>query len=202
MDEMRMAKFETLIEDVDDAIRRGDFWYGTGVFTGESRFIRELHRNKTSPLYLIFESDKINEFASVICENAIIKIKGDDFLKEPWADNYGIDSLSDAKTKIEASKDFVKYCRNEVNRPEGYKFIFWALMIVSVTSDVSDDSLSLICDFARMLRITDDELLDITYAIKCIYNEVKEDYVFKSESVPAVLGNLFSLYGNSDFTIE
>ena len=49
-------------------------------------------------------------------------------------------------------------------------------------------------DFAKMLKITNEEFEDIIYSIKCIYNEVHEEYLFKSESIPAVLGGIFNLY--------
>jgi hypothetical protein len=83
-------------------------------------------------------------------------------------------------------------------------------MVLTVQKDNYDEKLSLICDFARMLRITDGELMDITYIIKCIYNEEGEEtYSFKSQKVPGVFGELLNLYvydnttsGNAGATIE
>ena len=74
-------------------------------------------------------------------------------------------------------------------------------MVLTVDKNNYDERLSLICDFARMLRITDDEMMDISYTIKCVYNEVEEEYSFKSDMVPSVLGALFNLYGNTDIDI-
>lgn len=205
MDEMRMAKFETLISDINEAIKKDRFGGFRSIFrmTGSMSILAAGETNRTTPLYLIFEPEKTNDFVSVICKKAKFEISGNsDSYEDPWASKYGTQTLDDAKTKIEAAKDFVKYCRDEQNRPEAYKFIFWSLMIISVENENSDEWLSLICDFTRMLRISDDELMDIIYAIKCIYNEVEEEYVFKTETIPAVLGDLFNLYGNSDFTVE
>ena len=205
MDEMRMAKFETLISDINEAIKKDRFGGLGSIFrmTRSMSILAAGETNRTTPLYLIFEPEKTNDFASVICKKAKFEISGNsDSYEDPWASKYGTQTLDDAKTRIEAAKDFVKYCRNEQNRPEAYKFVFWSLMIISVENEDSDEWLSLICDFTRMLRISDDELMDITYAIKCIYNEVEEEYVFKTDTIPTVLGNLFNLYGNSDFTVE
>ena len=198
LNEMRMAKFETLIMDVNESINKNKkitFITKMWALSFESK--------KLSPLYMIFEPEKINEFALVICDKAKFElVESVDQYRDDWGYKYSFDSLSDAKTKIEAAKDFVKYCRGEQGRAEAYKFIFWALMILSVEKESSAEWLSLICDFTRMLRITDEELMDITYAIKCVYNEVKDEYVFKTETIPGVLGNLFNLYGNSDFVVE
>ena len=147
---------------------------------------------------MIFEPENLNGFAKVICDKAIIylQVAGSDGFTDPWKEKYRTESFVDSKNRIDAAKDFVKYCRESNNRSEAYKFIFWALMILTVQRDDYDEKLSLICDFARMLRLTDDELMDISYTIKYIYNEVEKEYVFKSETIPAVLGKLFNLYEN------
>jgi hypothetical protein len=201
MDDIRIAKFETLIEDINEAIKENSKDNG----------------NVNSPLYMVFEPDKLNEYSKIICSKAKIvlcakKIYGlaEDY---PWSVMYGAKHFGgDVKMKIDAAKDFAKYCREEQNIAEAYKFIFWCLMVLTVQKDNYnyDKKLSLICDFARMLRITDEELMDITYVIKCIYNEEgEEQYSFKSKTVPNVLGELLNLYvydnttsGNAGATIE
>lgn len=205
MDEMRMAKFETLIEDINHSIKKRH-----GGLLGGSSFLRAMmvltqteNKNIQTPLFMVFSPETLNDYSLKICNTATFELVGsNDTYEDPWVSKYGTVSFKEAKTKIEAAKDFVKYCRDDQNRPEAYKFIFWSLMILSVENESSDEQLSLICDFARMLRITDDELLDITYTIKCVYNKVEEEYVFKTDTIPSVLGNLFNLYGNSDFTVE
>ena len=207
MDEMRMAKFETFIEDINNAIKKrsggGILGFSSSMLRATRMMTASITGKTISPLGMIFDIEELNESAVVILNKATIELAGsNDRYEDPWFSRYGSNPMNDAKTKIEAAKDFVKYCRDEQNRPEAYKFIFWSLMILSVEKESSDKWLSLICDFARMLRITDDELMDITYAIKCVYNEVENEYVFKTETIPGVLGNLFNLYGNSDFAVE
>lgn len=92
----------------------------------------------------------------------------------------------------------MQLCRTTANSTEGYKFIFWALMILTVDKADAEEHLALICDFAKMLGITEDEFEDIIQTVKIIYNEVTTEYVFKSENIPSVLGSLFNMYGGQD----
>ena len=123
----------------------------------------------------------------------LILFTSDYSLEDPWAKRYS-SSLDDDKEKISAVKDFVMYCKDNKNRAEGYKLIFWSLMVLSVDDTDADDKLSLVCDIAKMLRISDDELTDIAYVIKCVYNEVDEEYTFKTDMANEVFGKVISLY--------
>lgn len=87
------------------------------------------------------------------------------------------------KIAIEASKLFIQLCRAKNNKAEGYKFIFWSLMILTVDKNNSVEYLSIICDFAKMLQITAEEFEDIIYEVKYAYNQENKEYEFKSESV-------------------
>ena len=194
MNEMRMAKFETLIEDINDSIKKrhgGILW---SMAKSMSEMLQEENINIQTSLFMIFSPETLNDYSVKICNTATFELVGnDDTYGDPWASKYRTVSFKDAKTKIEAAKDFVKYCRDDRNRSEAYKFIFWSLMILSVENESSDEQLSLICDFVRMLEITDDELLDIIYAIKCVYNENEDEekyvYVFKTNTVASVFDN-------------
>ena len=201
MSEVRLAKFETLSEDINKAIEKQHDLAKTGIFFAVrvGSWIRENHQNVE--LSLIFDYDTCNEYAKIIIDKSELEIEhGDNYLKkDQWKVRYpDIASLSDTKTKIDAAKLFVQYCRESQNISEGYKFIFWSLLILTVDKNNAQEYLSLICDFAKMLRITNEEFEDIIYAIKCIYNEVNKEYIFKSESVPAVLGGIFNLYGGQE----
>ena len=92
--------------------------------------------------------------------------------------------FSDMKTKIEASKLFIQLCREKKHKEEGFKFIFWSLMILAVDKYNADEYLSIICDFAEMLQITDEEFEDIVYQVKETYSGSKySEYEPKSELV-------------------
>jgi len=173
MSDMRMAKYETLIEDINSNISNHFRTYTIGTNTA---------------LALIYDYEKCNEYAKVIMDKSMLQCYG------RW--NYvTYDEFKDPKIRIEASKDLVRLCRDSENTGEGYKFIFWALMILTVDKTDAEEHLALICDFAKMLRITEDEFEDIIQSIKIVYNEVTTEYVFKSETVPSILGNLFGMYG-------
>lgn len=101
--------------------------------------------------------------------------------------------LKDPKTCIAAAKAFVKFCRREYNQNEGYKFIFWALMILAVDKTDAEEHLTLICDFARMLRITDDELEDIVHVIKIILYEPDTSCKFISSTTQGVFSNVVNV---------
>lgn len=177
MSDMRMVKYETLIEDINSNIK------------GRSVFFEELKMGNTA-LALIYDYEKCNEYAKVIMDKSTLRYNN------RWKIDYPTyDEFKDPKIRIRASKELVQLCRDSENTGEGYKFIFWALMILTVDKTDAEEHLALICDFAKMLRITEDEFEDIIQSIKIVYNEVTTEYVFKSETVPSILGNLFGMYG-------
>ena len=200
MSEVRLAKFETLIQDINKTIKKqnsigGIFAAITGMAVGMNGV-----RHQNVALGLIFDYDACNEYAKIIIDKSDLKINSEDnWMTDKWKERYPqIASLSDTKTKIDAAKLFVQYCRESQNRSEGYKFIFWSLLILTVDKNNAQEYLSLTCDFAKMLRVTNEEFEDIIYAIKCVYNKVSEEYIFKSESIPAILGGIFNLYGGQE----
>lgn len=201
MDDLRIAKFETLIEDIDSEIKKT-----RGLFGGILRATRIMSMlgtgsggtDKNTALALIFEYQKCNEYAKVIMDKSTLVLNSSsDNYEDAWLNSYpAYNSFNNPKNKITAAKDFVKYCRQSHNATEGYKFIFWALMMLTVDKSNAEEHLSLICDFAQMLHITDAEFEDILQTVKIIYNEVEEEYTFKSENIPSIFGSLFNLYGN------
>lgn len=201
MSEIRLAKFETLIEDIDKTIRK------QGLVNANNQYYRISDGVQSGPnmeLCLIFDYNVCNEYAKIIIDRSELRISPFEGASvDQWSQDYpDIVSLSDVKTKIDAAKSLVKYCRESRNRSEGYKFIFWSLMILTVDKNNAQEYLSLICDFAKMLRITNEEFEDIIYAIKCVYHEGNGEYLFKSESIPRVLGGIFNLYGGHDLDID
>lgn len=191
MSNMRMAKYETMIEDIDSNIKKS-----IGIFG----FLRAMGMGGSSTgntaLALIYDYEKCNEYAKVIMDKSTLLFNtSDDVTTDLWKKAYPTyDEFKDAKRRIEASKKLVQLCRNTINATEGYKFIFWALMILTVDKTDAEGHLALICDFAKMLRITEDEFEDIIQTIKIVYNEVTTEYVFKSENIPSILGALFNMY--------
>lgn len=193
MSNMRMAKYETMIEDINSTIKK----------RSRSFRLEEIEMKYSSigntALALIYDYEKCNEYAKVIMDKSTLLFPDRSFVCktiDEWKEAYPTyDEFKDPKRRIEASKKLVEFCRYDTNEGEGYKFIFWALMILTVEKTDAEEHLALICDFAKMLRITEDEFEDIIQSIKIVYNEVTTEYVFKSETVPSILGDLFDMYG-------
>lgn len=88
----------------------------------------------------------------------------------------------------------MQLCRRFENQKEGYKFIFWALMVLTVDQSDAEEHLSLICDLANMLHITDDEFEDIIQVVKTVCNGSMSEYIFKSEKVSEIFSDVLSKY--------
>lgn len=188
MSDMRMAKYEIMIEDINSNIEK------------RCSIIEELSMLCSSigyiALALIYDYEKCNEYAKVIVNKYTLVFNRSNIdLRKVGYPTY--DELKDPKRRIEVSKKLVQLCRVSENTGEGYKFIFWALMILTVDKTDAEEHLALICDFAKMLRITEDEFEDIIQCIKIVYNEVTTEYVFKSDTVRSILGSLCDMYGIS-----
>lgn len=183
MSNMRMAKYETMIEDIDSTICG---WEGSweGSSTG------------STTLALIYDYEKCNEYAKVIMDKSTLEFtEYRNGSNDVWEDIYPTyDEFEDPKRRIEASKKLVQLGRMTENFAERYKFIFWALMILTVEKTDAEEHLALICDFAKMLRITEDEFEDIIQSIKIVYNEVTAEYEFKSDDVQRIFEPLFNMY--------
>jgi hypothetical protein len=196
--DMRILKFETLINDVNEEInKRASSIGGVGssaVFAAinamNNRFNSYVTGNKSlnTSLALIYDYNQLNDYGKVIMDQSSLYITD-------WYTRYGdINSLKDTKNKIEAAKELVRYCRMDVNRKDAYNFIFWSMMALTVDKTDKEEHLSLICDFARMLKITDDEMVDILQVIKVLYHEEESGFEFKSDTVPSYFSRVLSLY--------
>ncbi len=196
MSDMRMAKYETFIEDINSNIKKR-----AGLFSF-MRIMSMLNNGSAgnTALALIYDYDKCNDYARVIMDKSTLFLNSsDDVATDLWKRDYPTyEEFKDAKRTIEAAKKLVQLCRTTANSTEGYKFIFWALMILTVDKTGAEKHLALICDFAKMLKITEDEFEDIIQTVKIVYNEVTTEYTFKSENIPSVLGSLFNMYGGQD----
>lgn len=187
MNELRLVKFQTLIEDISKTFSS---WYSN----------EKQHPNLA--LRLIFDYDECNEYARIIIDKSLLYFnRGFNVF---FFDNLNIfaslcDNKCDTKTRISVSKEFVKICREEYYVPSpraSYRFIFWALLVLTVDKNKAQEYLSLICDFAKMLKITNDEFEDIIYVIKCVYNVEDKNYAFKTETIPNIFDGVLNLYSD------
>lgn len=186
---LRIAKFEKLIEDINEIITPPIFAMN---IDGKGR---------NTPLNILFEDCELNLFGKTILEKAAFCIgKCDGRFKNTWLISFARkDKNLDKREAAKAFVKYVEYCdENRNEKDEGYKLVFWALMIVSVEDDLNDDKLSMICDLIKMLKLSDDEVEDIIYTIKNILNQVEDFYVFKTWDIPKGMEfhKVFEKYGN------
>lgn len=199
MSNMRMAKYETMIKDINLKIRRKTLARGVAEITvAITRAIVGTEDNSpgNTALALIYDYEKCNEYAKVIMDKSTLLFPASyDESTDVWKEVYPTyDEFEEPKRRIEASKTLVQLCRDNENDTEGYKFIFWALMILAVEKTDAEEHLALICDFAKMFGITEDEFEDIIQVIKIVYNEGTTEYEFKSDDVQSIFEPLFNMY--------
>lgn len=191
--DMRTVKFETLINDVNEALDTKPFMAGLIGFA--TMFGRRQATTNTS-LAMVFDYDKLNDYGKVIieCSRLYIRSSSNEY-QDVWGEKYpDISAFKDDKYKIEAAKTLVNYCKNEQNRKEAYKFVFWSMMVLTVDKTDAEERLSLICDFSRMLKISDEEMMDILQVIKVLYHEEQEGFEFKSQTVTSYFSRVLNLY--------
>lgn len=193
--DMRIVKFETLINDVNEALDTKPFM--TALIGVAAIFGRRQATTNTS-LAMVFDYEKLNDYGKVIIEHSRLYIRSSSNENQDiWCEKYpDISAFKDNKYKIEAAKTLVKHCQNEQNRKEAYKFVFWTMMVLTVDKTDAEEHLSLICDFARMLKITDDEMEDMLMVIKVLYHEEESGFEFKTETVPNIFSRVLCLYNN------
>lgn len=182
---MRILKFKTLIEDISGrlTIRRTGFLAAI-----------PFNRSKRKCLPLIFNCEDFNDYAKVIYDNSAIEIS---FSDDSEQSNFGkrfpsAEKFDDGKQKIDAGTALVRKL-NSPQKEEAYKFIFWSLMVLAVDDKNKDEYLSLICDYARMFKISDDEMKDMVNVIKYIFQD-KTAQPIKTGNVLSIFGTVLQMY--------
>lgn len=193
VNEMKLAKYETFIQGIDDHLKK---FMLRPMFVLDSS--RVLSLAGSTALALVYDYGKCNDYAKAIIDKSTLAIQ-DDYKNDLWKKEYPTyDSLGDIKGKIDAAKKFVELCGKpwSDNAEEKYKFIFWALMVLTVDQSDAEEHLSLICDLANMLHITDDEFEDIIQVVKTVCNGSMSEYKFKSKKVSEVFNGVLSEYAS------
>ena len=207
MDEsVRIAKFSVLVDDICGLVNGSHWREGRRglviLLDGQDRSCFEKEYHIDPSLLFIFDYDKLNKFAQIIMEKCPIIMRWN---CRQWRENAregGIYAYSDVKDSIRKIKEFVSSCREEeekkaklgLSRYDRYKFIFWSLMILAVDKTEEDKHISLICNFAKMLDITDKEIQDMIHIVKLIFNKVDSDYEFQSDRIVGLFGKVLTKY--------
>ena len=217
---IRMAKFELLIADINEKMI--DACWRKTIIRPDTK--NECKKPAKDNLSLFFDENCLNEYSEVIMNNAVL-YKNFPYLagrlsraiasavrssiSTPTPPN---PTSVSPKSKLERAKDVALAYR--INREAveanveaaseltvgrkdfaGYMLLFWSLMILTVDQS-QQDKLPLICDFARMMNITDEELRDLVNVIRYIYHEGQASAV-KSDNVKAVFEDVLKMYDYS-----
>ena len=192
-DNIRIIKFETIIDKVQNAFSYINFTtegekkmandavimalnlVNSGVIKGCSgKSINIIN----SSLGLIYDYNELNDYGKVIVKHS----SPNNFYVLLWSEKHkDINCFIDFKYKLNVAREFVKLCKEKGNTDEGYKFIFWAMFILAVDKKDAEEKLSLICDFAYMLNISNDELMYIFMVLKSIIYKKNYEQKFIEE---------------------
>lgn len=194
--EMKVIKFEHLISNINESLLGP-------LPVAMSMMVRGREEMKIKKiLTLIYDYDKLNRFGKVILNRAKAEVPGgvfavySDISFQDWERTYSTASFKDNRMKVEAAKQFFACFKESNSQKVGYQVLFWALLVLTVDKTDADEKLSLICDFARILKITDEEMEDIVNVIKIVYQEADTEITFKSENIPIIFHRTIGIYDN------
>lgn len=174
MYDMKIIKFETLINEINNKIirRKVLFW----------PILPVQKMNVNTALALIYNYNELNDYGKLIMNHSTICLTNNDDISNVWNSKYNARSyFNDFKEKLNAAREFIKLCKLNENTKESYKFIFWAMFILAVDKKDAEEKLSLICDFARLLNISDNEIMYIFMVIKSVINQKNYEQEFLKE---------------------
>lgn len=137
-----------------------------------------------TPLQFIYEYNKCNIYAKII-----MCISKYSFGTLNARNDAYCNMFRDENKSIENAQKLARFCKKSTNKKDWYKFIFWSLMILTVDKTDATEHLSLVCDFAAIFHITEDEFEDILRIVKIIYSR-KEPHDFITENVPNIFENI------------
>nr|MBP3598324.1 hypothetical protein [Eubacterium sp.] len=175
MRDTKVIKFETLIEEIESHLKHID---QNGRLRSSMPTVgvnsRELKEGNPS-LDLIYDYNLVNDYAKAIMDKSTYECGVHCYMNEDnfWVRGQKKRGFADEEKKIRYSKEFVQFCKMNENVVEGYKFIFWSLMILTVEKTDAEKHLSMVCDFAQMFGITDDEFEDIIRVIRIVYQDTE-----------------------------
>ena len=175
MDDVRLENYKTMIKDINQYITRQSF---------PDISICNNKKIKDTPLALIYDYNKCNDYAKVIMSGAKFFFSGAEFSYNICGIYRYYDDFKSAKKTADTAMKFVNICAARKNAVERYKFIFWALMILTVDKVDAEEHLSLICDYAKLFHISDDEFEDIIQIVKIICGEEKPHFITKK--IPSI----------------
>lgn len=174
VDKMRQIKFSVLVEDMDASMPYVSY------------DISEKERAITSPLNLIFYNERDNGYVEIILLKARFNLPN-------WYSKHRTERFDELEIRISAAKDLIEMLRND--HYEAIRFVFWALFAVAVNKENYEEKVSLISDFAYMIKINEKSILDIIMVIKVALGEGKEQLKFETKEVKSFFMDFLCCWG-------
>lgn len=176
----KTLKFKTFINKIYEETK-----ISSHLLLTKSTFMESL---PLSGLIHIYDYTKLNDYGKIIMNHEIFYQESN---IHKYVELYNV-MKNNSETKYNKLKTFIE----ELIYFDRYKyeFIFWALMILTVHKTDAEKHLSVICDIAKMLNISDDEMKDITYIIKIVYNKNDSNYHLKCEKVKETFNGVLNMF--------
>ncbi len=198
--DMRIVKFKMMIREIFEDLGKRDLTdnLGEAVWNGGYGSVW---------LSVIYDYDKLNSYGKIIMEQ-ICEMDKDE--TKDYEEDYEVflhqkefvENCKDMEYRMKAAKALVVKLNEEDNgktinfgKPKKISFIFWSLMILAVDDVDKEEHLSLICDFAKMLKISDEEMMDIVQVIRVIYHIEKSNLKLQTDIAITEFRKVMRRYG-------
>lgn len=184
--DMRIVKFKMIVRDIWEDLGEVALTNCLGQLNGGWY---------TALLAIIYDYDKLNDYGKAIMEQ-VCELDKDESDYENFLHRVEfVEKCKNMEYRIKAAKALVTDLNNKpYSDKEKINFLFWSLMILSVDDTDKEEHLSLICDFAKMLKIGDEEMMDITQIIQAIYH-MEGNFTIKTRDVKLYFGKVIKRYG-------
>ncbi len=192
--DMRLVKFRMMIRDI--YIDLGKHNLTDTLSDGSGNYLNGGYGAVW--LAAIYDYDKLNDYGKTIIEQ-VSEMTEKDKCEDGTAFSYKIKSVKncqDMEYRMKVATAIVVYLNERIKTFTWYKlyFIFWALMVLTVDDANKEEHLSLICDFAKMLKVSDTEITDMVQIIQAIYN-IEGNYKIQTEEVALRFREVMEKYG-------
>lgn len=177
---MKQVKFDLLIEDIEKELK--------ALNERNFLFMSDVYHSCSWPFLLIFDKENGNDYRSSVLEKATLLLRID------ISYSYEEDCFRDIKTKIKATKDFIRECCKPLNKSAALIFIFWSLLAAMVDKTDYKEKVALIADFSQLLKIDEKTLCDIIQVIKVICGDEEKNFEFQTNEVREVFAGVLSIF--------
>lgn len=185
--DMRTVKFRMMIKDIYVDLGKKDLTDTLADDLGD--YMNEGYNSVW--LAVVYDYNKLNEYGKIIMDQ-VSQMTEKDEEEDEDAFSYQVqfvEECQDIEYRTKAAKAIVQ----QLDQKSKLHFMFWALMILAVDDADKEEHLSLICDFAKMFKLGDAELMDLVRIIQGIYG-IEGDYKIQTERAVREFGRLIIKY--------